>query len=191
MLPSRRSSFLLLATLTVSALLSSCRSPVLMWNDDGTTMTDLRTLRHKAKQSVELTRGVRLYADEIRYADKRKRMGEAVGHVLLDIDPAVRYEWMLKHGYAGKAQFDKKQRFVVLRDRPILEREFMTQVGTEPYTTIEVRWDAFLAEVIVHGPTRTDFAKSHPKPPGVVLPKAALPPRPVQRTLAERGFSKH
>lgn len=190
MLPHCRLSPLLLTLLCLCALLSACRSPVLMWNDDGVTMTDLRTLRHKARQSVELTRGVRLHADEIRYTDKRKRSGEAVGHVLLDIDPAVRYEWMLEHGYAGKAFFDKKQDFVVLADKPILEREFMTQIGTEPYSTIEVRWDSWQAEVILHGPSRTDFAKSHPQPPGIVLPKVSLPPGPAHRTLPQRGFSK-
>lgn len=179
-----------IAFLACTLSLASCRSPVLVWNADGAGMTDLRTLRHHAKQSVELTRGVRLYADAIRYTDKHKRTGEAAGHVLLDVEPAVRYEWMLEHGHAGKAMFDKSQCYVELADLPILEREFMTQVATAPYTTIAVSWRSRLAEVIVRGPTRTDFAKSHPLPAGVVLPKAALPPEPARKTLPQRGFTK-
>lgn len=180
------------ASLLIAAVaaLSACRSPVPVWNDDGRTMTDLRTLRHRAKQSVELTRGVRLHADEIRYMDKRRRTGEATGHVLLDVEPAVRYEWMIEHGHAGKAFFDKTQRFVELADRPMLEREFMTMIATEPYTTMIVSWAPRMAEITVRGPTRTDFSKSHPLPPGVVLPDAPLPPEPVRRTLPQRGFSK-
>lgn len=177
--------------LLASLLLASCRSPVPVWNEDGRTMTDLRTLRHHAKQSIELARGVRLYADDIRYTDKKERSGEAIGHVLLDVEPAVRYEWMLEHGYAGKARFDRRACFVELAGHPMLEREMMTQIATEPYTTIEVRWDSRIAQVIVRGPTRTDFAKSHPVPSGVVLPNAPLPPEPVRKTLPARGFSKH
>jgi hypothetical protein len=189
-MPFRRPFASVLAILACSALLASCRSPVPVWNDDGRTMTDLRTLRHRGKQSVLLTTGVRLYADEIRYLDKRKRTGEAVGHVLLVVEPAARYEWMMKYGYAGKAFFDKKQDYVELADRPMLERDFMTQIATEPYTTIAVRWNSRVPEVIVRGPTRTDFAKSHPVPPDVVLPKVKLPPDPVRTAPPQFRLSK-
>jgi hypothetical protein len=153
-------------------------------------MTDLRTLRHRARQSVELTPGVRLYADEIRFADKRKKAGEAAGRVLLDVGAGVRYEWMLKYGYAGKAVFDKRQSYVMLSGHPMIERDFMTQVATEPYTTLAVKWGSAIPEVIVHGPTRTDFAKSHPIPPDAVFPALPVPPEPVRKTLPQRGFSK-
>lgn len=176
--------------LLLALLPASCRSPVPIWNDDGDSMTDLRTLRHRGRSSVQLTPGVRLYADEIRFADKRKKSGEAFGRVLLDVGAEVRYEWMMKHGYAGRAHFNKQQRCVSLADRPMLEREFMTQIATEPYTTIEVRWDSGTPEVILHGPTRTDFAKSHPIPPGAVFPAVPVPPEPVRKTLPQRGFSK-
>lgn len=179
-----------LLALFVAVSFASCRSPVLVWNDDGKGMTDLRTLRHHAKKHVELTPGVTLYADEIHFSDKAKHTGQAVGHVLLDVAPGVRYEWLVEYGYAGKASFDKKRRFVVLADHPMVEREFMTQIASEPYTTIEIRWDAPLTEVVLHGPTRTDFAKSHPKPPEVVLPSTPPAPEPVRKTLPERGFSK-
>ena len=181
----------ILSAILLAGSLASCRGPVLVWNDNGKGMTDLRTLRHHAKNHVELTPGVTLYADEIRYADKRKRSGMAEGHVLLDVDPAVRYEWLLEYGYAGRATFDKGLHSVVLEDRPMIEREFMTQIATEPYTTIEIRWDTPLTDVILHGPTRTDFAKSHPKPPEVVLPATRPAPEPLRKTLPQRGFSKH
>jgi hypothetical protein len=168
-----------LGLIACAALLASCRSPVPIWNEDGQTMTDLRTLRHRAGKSVQLATGVRLYADEIRYLDKRKRTGEALGHVLLEVAPAVRYEWSMKYGYAGKAFFDKKQRYLELADKPMLEREFMTQIATEPYTTIAVNWQVRIPEVILRGPTRTDFAKSHPLPPGAIAPGAPVPPEPV------------
>jgi hypothetical protein len=180
----------LVAALAAAALLASCRTPVPMWNEDGRTMTDLRALRIRGRQSVELTPGVRLYADEIRYGDKRKRTGEARGRVFLDIQPALRYDWMVRYGYAGAATFDRKQEWVSLGGLPILEREFMTQIATEPYTTIDLRWDTPMAEVIVRGPTRTDFAKSHPVPPGAVLPTAVIPAEPPRKSLREMGFSK-
>jgi hypothetical protein len=170
--------------------LASCRSPVPVWDDHGQSMTDLRTLRHRAGKSVPLAAGVRLYADEIRYLDKRKRTGEAIGHVLLEVEPAIRYEWSIKYGYAGKAFFDKKQRYVELADKPMLEREFLTQIATEPYTTIAVNWQARIPEVIVRGPTRTDFAKSHPLPPGMIVPRAALPPEPARATTPQGVFHK-
>ncbi len=180
----------LLALLTAVSL-ASCRTPVLIWNDNGKGMTDLRSLRHHARQHVELSPGVTLYADEIRYSDKKKHVGEAMGHVLFDVDPAVRYECLLEYGYAGRASFDRKQRYVILADHPMIEREFMTQIATAPYTTIEVRWDTPLTDVVLHGPTRTDFAKSHPKPPEVVLPTTRPAPEPVRKTLPLRGLSKH
>jgi hypothetical protein len=132
-----------------------------------------------------------LYADEIRYSDKRKRTGEALGHVFLDVQPMARYKWMVNYGYAGKATFSKTESFIVLADHPMLEREFMTQLGTAPYTTIGVRWNAPLADVILRGPTRTDFAKSHPIPPGAVFRAVPLPGKPVgpvRQALPKKSF---
>lgn len=166
----------------------SCRSPVPVWNEDGKTMTDLRSLRYRSGQSVVLTPGVRLHADAIHFADKRKRTGEALGHVFLDVEPVARYKWMVEYGYAGKATFSKKESFVMLADHPMLEREFMTQIATEPYTTISVRWDAPQADVVVRGPTRTDFAKSHPIPPGAVFRAVPVPARPVRKPLPQKAF---
>ena len=186
--------FLLLPAIIFATLLpASCRGPVPVWKEDGRSMTDLRMLRHRAKQSVELTPGVRLFADEIRFTDKHGRMGEATGHVLLDVEPAARYEWMLEHGYAGKASFDKSQRYVELSDMPMLERGHMTMIATAPYTTICVHWEGQLAQVSVRGPTRTDFAKSHPVPPGISFPKTSSPAASLLmcRTLPQRGFAKH
>jgi hypothetical protein len=151
-------------------------------------MTDLRSLRYRSGHRVVLTPGVCLYADEIQYSDKRKRMGEALGHVFLDVEPVARCKWMVEHGYAGKATFSKRESFVVLADHPMLEREFMTQIATAPYTTIGVRWDAPMADVILRGPTRTDFAKSHPIPPGVVFRAVPVPGRPVRKPLPPKGF---
>src|SRR4051794_34904557 len=93
--------------LLLAFLPASCRSPVPVWNEDGQTMTDLRSLRYRGGRSVELTSGVRLYADEIHFADRRRRAGEAVGHVFLDVEPLARYKWMVEYGYAGKASFNK------------------------------------------------------------------------------------
>jgi hypothetical protein len=187
---SRRYLAPALGFLACAALLASCRSPVPVWNEDGLTMTDLRTLRHHGKKSVVLSPGVRLFADEIRYKDKRKGAGEAFGHVLLQVEPAVRYEWMMKYGYAGKAYFDKKQRYVELAEKPMLERSHMTQIATEPYTTIAVSWQGRMPEVIVNGPTRTDFAKSHPVPPGVTFLSAALPVERLPATPPSTAFQK-
>jgi hypothetical protein len=179
-----------LGLIACAALLASCRSPVPIWNEDGQTMTDLRTLRHRAGKSVQLATGVRLYADEIRYLDKRKRTGEALGHVLLEVAPAVRYEWSMKYGYAGKAFFDKKQRYVELAEKPMLERSHMTQIATETYTTIAVSWQGRMPEVIVNGPIRTDFAKSHPVPPGVTFLSAALPVERLPAPPPSTAFQK-
>ena len=163
--------------------LFSCRGPVPVWNDDGRGMTDLRTLRHHGRDHVEITRGVHLYADEITFTDRRKKAGAATGRVLVEVDPAVRYEWLIRYGYAGRATFDRRNDVLILADRPMLEREMMTTIATEPYTTIELRWHDLLAEVVVRGPTRADFAKSHPLPAGIVLPQTALPPAPVRKPL--------
>jgi hypothetical protein len=174
------------ASLLLLIFLSSCRSPVPVWNEDGRTMTDLRSLRYRSGHSIVLTPGVCLYADEIHFSDKRKRTGEALGHVFLDVQPMARYKWMVNYGYAGKATFSRRESFVVLADHPMLEREFMTQIGTAPYTTIGVRWNASQADVILRGPTRTDFAKSHPIPPDAVfraVPMPAKPVRPVRNPL--------
>jgi hypothetical protein len=170
--------------------LASCRSPVPVWNDDGETMTDLRSLRHRGRQSLQLTPGVRLYADEIRYTDKRKRSGEALGRVFLDVGPSARYEWMIKYGYAGRAVFDKTRSYVSLADRPMLERDYLTQIGTEPYTTIDVRWTSRMADVVVRGPTRTDFAKSHPVPPGAVFRAVPVSPMPARKTVTQTTILK-
>lgn len=180
----RISAGLLLLTL----LPASCRSPVPVWNEDGKTMTDLRSLRYRSGRSVELTPGVRLYADAIHFTDKRKRTGEAIGHVFLDVEPVARYKWMIEYGYAGKATFDKRESLVVLAAHPMIEREFMTQIATEPYTTIGVRWNAPTADVILRGPTRTDFAKSHPIPPGAVFRAVPVPAKPVRKVLPPKTF---
>lgn len=169
--------------LLAGTLLFSCRAPVPVWNDDGNGMTDLRTLRHHGRDHVEITRGVHLYADGITFTDRRKRTGAATGHVLVEVDPAVRYEWPFQRGYAGRATFDRRNEVLILAERPMLEREMMTTIATAPYTTIELRWHGLLADVVVRGPTRADFAKSHPLPAGVVLPRATLPPAPVRRAL--------
>jgi hypothetical protein len=154
-------------------------------------MTDLRSLRYRSGQSVVLTPGVVLYADQIQFTDKHKRTGEAVGHVFLDVQAMARYKWMVEYGYAGRATFSRRESFVVLAGHPMLEREFMTQIATAPYTTIGVRWNAPQADVILRGPTRTDFAKSHPIPPDAIfraVPLPAKPVRPARKPLPQKGF---
>ena len=176
--------FLNLMLLSLAGMsLFSCRSPVPVWNDDGRGMTDLRTLRHHGRDHLEVTRGVHLYADVITFTDHRKKTGVATGRVLMEVDPAVRYEWSVRYGYAGRATFDRRNEVLILADRPMLEREMMTTIATEPYTTIELRWHDLLAEVVLRGPTRSDFAKSYPLPAGIVLPRAALPPVPARKPL--------
>src|SRR5436305_288014 len=97
--------------LALLALMPSSCSPVLVWNDDGRTMSDLRALRHqRGRQSVALSFGARLYADEIHYTDKHKRTGEAIGHVVLSLGTVTQSKWLVKYGYAGHALFDKSQR---------------------------------------------------------------------------------
>ena len=159
-------------------LLSSCRSPDPVWNDDGRTMTDLRTLRDRKRPSVQLDGGVKLYADHITYSDKRRRTGEAQGRVFLDVEPSARYKWMVEHGHAQRATFDRRARELMLAGMPMLERQEMTMIATRDYTTMHIQWHGTVAHVHVKGPTRTDFAKSHPIPPGALpapLRTAALP----------------
>ncbi|MFZ4765993.1 MAG: hypothetical protein ACOYMN_13670 [Roseimicrobium sp.] len=161
-----------------------------VWNKDGATMTDLRTLRLRGRQSVELTRGVRLYADAITFTDKARQTGVARGKVFLDVEPSARYEWMAENGYAEEATFDKKNKVVFLSHMPILERELMTMVATAPYTKFALRWDAPQTQLSVHGPTRTDFAQSHPIPAQVTLPVVALTVPTGGKRLPELGLRK-
>lgn len=178
-----RRSLHIMLLLLAGVPLFSCRSPVPVWNDDGLGMTDLRTLRHHGRHHLEVTRGVHLYADSITFTDHREKTGVAVGRVLVEVDPAVRYEWSVRYGYAGRATFDRRNDLLILADRPMLEREMMTTIATEPYTTIELRWNELLVDVVLRGPTRSDFAKSHPLPAGIVLPKSALPPPAARKPL--------
>jgi hypothetical protein len=161
---------LLTACVSLSLILASCRTPDVVWNADGKSMTDLVDLRLRAgRSSVELTPGVTLWADSIQYGDKRRLQGEAEGQVYLEVMPAARGSWMVEHGYAGKAAFHRGSRWLVLGSTPILERGHTTQIGTEDYTEIEIRWRPLASEIIVRGPTRIDFGKSHPVPPGVPI----------------------
>lgn len=159
-------------------------------------MTDLRTLRlRSSRPSVELTPGVTLYADRIAFLDKRKRVGEAEGRVFLDVGPEARHAWMLEYGYAQAARFNRRNGWVILRGEAMLEREKMTQIATEPYTEMEVRWGAVVSEVILRGPIRADFAKSNPLPQGVTVlvgrpdPSArpAAPPVRKSRLLSAKN----
>ena len=166
----------ILTGLLLFVALSSCRSPDPIWNDDGRTMTDLRTLRLRNRPAVMLTPGVMLYADRIDYADKRKRAGTAVGRVYLEVEPEARYFWMVEHGYAGSATFDLGAERVILAEMPMLEREKMTMIATAHFTTMHLVWDGPMTTVHVAGPTRTDFAKSHPIPPGGLPRGTSVPP---------------
>jgi hypothetical protein len=158
----------------VLLLLSSCRTPDPVWNDDGRTMTDLRTLRDRKRPSVDLDRGVKLYADHITYTDKRRRTGEAQGRVFLDVEPSARYKWMVEHGHAQRATFDRRASELMLAGVPMLERQEMTMIATRDYTTMHIQWFGTVAHVHVKGPTRTDFAKGNPIPPGTI--PAPVPP---------------
>ena len=171
-------------------LLNSCRSPEPVWNDDGRTMTDLRVLRHRNRPSVALDRGVKLYADSINYTSKRRRTGEAAGRVFLDVEPSARYKWMIEHGYGDRATFDRRASVVVLGGKPMLEREHMTMIATEDYTTMHVQWFGPTAHVHVEGPTRTDFAKSHPIPPDALPPRTPLPPAPPAKPRTGPALGK-
>jgi hypothetical protein len=152
----------------VLLLLSACRTPEPIWNDDGRTMTDLRTLRDRSRPSVEIDCGVKLYADRINYTDKRRRAGEAQGRVFLDVEPSARYKWMVEHGHADRATFDRGNCELMLAGHPMLERQEMTMIATRDYTTMHLQWFGTVAQVHVKGPTRADFAKSNPIPPGAL-----------------------
>lgn len=157
--------------------LASCSTPDLVWNPDAKSMTNLRSLRLEGNRpSVTLDKDVTLHADRIDYHDKRRRVGEAVGRVYLEVGPAGRYGWLVEHGYAERAAFDRRDRWVVLHGHAMLEREKMTQIATAPYTEMEIRWGQLTSDIIVRGPTRTDFAKSNPIPAGVTVHDAAVEP---------------
>jgi hypothetical protein len=173
-------------------LLSACRTPDPVWNDDGRTMTDLRTLRDRKRPSVQLDRGVKMYADQIHYTDKRRRTGEAQGRVFLDVEPSARYKWMVEHGHAQRATFDRRGCELMLAGFPMLERQEMTMIATRDFTTMHIQWFGTVAHVHVKGPTRTDFAKSHPIPPGA-LParlRTAAPPAPDAKPAAGPPIGK-
>lgn len=168
-----RLGILLVALLLTS--LTSCTTPDFVWNPDAKSMTNLQSLRLKGNRpSITLDKDVTLYADRIDYHDKRRRVGEAVGRVYLEVGPAGRYAWLLEHGYAERAAFDRRDHWVMLHGHAMLEREKMTQIATAPYTELEIRWGPLTSDIIVRGPTRTDFAKSNPVPPGVTVHDAAV-----------------
>jgi hypothetical protein len=168
-----RFSFLFIALLLTG--LNSCSTTDLVWNPDAKSMTNLQSLRLKGNRpSVTLDTDVTLYADRIDYHDKRRRAGEAVGRVYLEVGPAGRYGWLVEHGYAERAAFDQRDHWVMLHGHAMLEREKMTQIATAPYTELEIRWGHLTSDIIVRGPTRTDFAKSNPVPPGVTVHDAAV-----------------
>lgn len=168
-----RFSFLYVALFAVA--LTSCHTPDLVWNPDAKSMTNLQSLRLKGdRPSVVLDKDVTLYADRIDYHDKRRRVGEAVGRVYLEVGPAGRYGWLVEHGYAERAAFDRRDRWVMLHGHAMLEREKMTQIATAPYTEMEIRWGRLTSDIIVRGPTRTDFAKSNRIPPGVTVHDATV-----------------
>ena len=152
-------------------------------------MTDLRTLRHRDRPHVELDRGVKLYADSISYADRRRRAGSAEGRVFLDVEPSARYKWMVEHGYSERATFDRRAQFAVLSGKPMLEREYMTMIATRDYTTMHVQWLGPTAQVHVEGPTRTDFAKSHPIPPGALPMPPRTAPKPTLDAKSSHGLA--
>lgn len=170
-------SFLALGML-LSVSLTSCRSPEPIWNADGKTMTDLRTLRHGNRPWVQLDVGVKLYADRITFADKRRQTGTAEGRVFLDVESPARYKWLLEHGYGESASFDRRADTVSLAGWPMLEKKMMTLVATEAYTTMHVQWRGPMAHTHVEGPTRSDFAKSHPIPPEALPAPASSRPAP-------------
>ncbi|MEZ0386110.1 MAG: hypothetical protein ACAI34_03515 [Verrucomicrobium sp.] len=162
---------------TLIPFLSSCQTHPprdVIWNPDGKSMTDLRTLRLRGdRPSATLTPGVTLYADRIDYLDKRRQHGEASGRVYVEVGPQARYAWLVENGYADRAAFNTRGNWLVLAGNAMLEREKMTQIATEPYTEIEIRWGTLVSDIILRGPTRTDFAKSNRLPPGVTIRGAA------------------
>ncbi|WP_009960572.1 hypothetical protein [Verrucomicrobium spinosum] len=171
----RRTLQLVFPCAVAICLLPSCSTPDLVWNPDARSMTNLRSLRLKGdRPSVTLDKDVTLHADRIDYHDKRRRVGEAVGRVYLEVGPAGRYGWLVEHGYAERAAFDRRDHWLMLHGHAMLEREKMTQIATAPYTELEIRWGHLTSDIIVRGPTRTDFAKSNPVPPGVTVHDAAV-----------------
>lgn len=160
--------FKIAASLSIAAILSSCSSAPLIWKEDGKSQEDLRVLRQRNRPSVQLARGVALYADEFHFADKHHRCGDATGHVFLDVTEDARDVWLLRYGYAGNACFDLRKRTVTLSGRPMIEWRMMTQIATADTTTVHIRWNYLDTEFEVNGPTRSDFSKSHP-PSGNVI----------------------
>lgn len=154
--------------LSIAAILSSCSNAPLIWKEDAKSQDDLRALRQRNRPSIELARGVNLYADTFQFTDKRHRRGDASGHVFLDVTEEARDIWLMRYGYAGSASFDLKERIVTLSGRPMVEWRMMTQIATADTTTVQVRWNNVATEFEVKGPTRADFSKSHP-PAGNVI----------------------
>ncbi|MEY4483685.1 MAG: hypothetical protein RL693_1137, partial [Verrucomicrobiota bacterium] len=146
--------------LSIVAFLASCSTAPLIWNEDAKSQADLRALRQRNRPSVELARGVNLYADAIHFADKRHRRGDATGHVFLDVTEDARDNWLMRYGYAGGGSFDLKKRTVTLSGRPMIEWRMMTQIATADTTTVIIRWNYLDTEYEVTGPTRSDFSKS-------------------------------
>ncbi|CAN5908025.1 hypothetical protein BH11VER1_BH11VER1_36280 [soil metagenome] len=157
-----------LSCLTIAAILSSCSSAPLVWKDDGKSQEDLRALRQRNRPSIELARGVVLYADTFQFADKRHRRGDASGHVFLDVTEEARDIWLMRYGYSGSASFDCKNRTVTLSGSPMIEWRMMTQIATADTTTVQIRWNYLDTEFEVKGPTRSDFSKSHPAAGNVI-----------------------
>jgi hypothetical protein len=153
--------------LALSVFLVACDTVQPVWNEDGKSLADLRTLRIRGRSQVQLAKGLVLHADEVRFTDKSRRSGEAVGRVFLDVGQEAPYGLLAKFGYAGKASFDLRNHVVMLANRPILEWDHMTQVATAPYTTIQIHWTNLESDVKIDGPTRTDFARSYKVPAGL------------------------
>lgn len=172
--------FKIAASLSVVMMLSSCATPPLIWNDDAKSQQDLRALRLRNRPSVALTRGVTLYADSIHFSDRRHRVGEALGHVFLDVTPDARNNWLMRYGYAGKALFDIKKRTMILSDMPMMEWRMMTQIATSKATVIQVQWTNVDTNIEVKGPTRSDFSKSHTPASNVMNMTAARSPTAIE-----------
>ena len=168
-MPSTHSTILRLGLTASTFLLLACHSIVPAWSDDGDSVTDLRTLRIRGRKQVLLAKGLTLHADEVRFTDKSRASGEAVGRVFLEAGPEAPYGLLMNFAYSGKASFDLRNDFVVLSDHPMLEWDNMTQIATAPYTAFRLHWTSLESQVTVEGPTRTDFAKSHRIPAGVTI----------------------
>lgn len=153
----------------LAVILSGCHGIVPVWNGNGASVVDVRTLRVRGPNAVLLAKGLTLYADKVEYGDKSHRTGRASGRVFLEAGPDSPYGVIFQYGYAGSATFDLREREVVLADQPMLEWSHMIQAATASYTTMRVHWTLLTCEVGVDGPTRTDFSKSHPLPAGVTV----------------------